>query len=81
MWPGALLLLLRQRQWPLVEQPRLERQLLVFDVEQRAQRPQSELQLGRSEPAEQQQSVQRVRGASGSAYNSDVHPFSLIIHL
>jgi hypothetical protein len=55
MWPGAILLLLRQRQWSLVEQPRLERQLLVFVVEQRAQRPQSELQLGRSEPAEQQQ--------------------------
>ena len=58
---GSVLLLLGQRQWPHVEQQRVERQLLVFDVELSPQRTEPELQLRRSKSAEQQQSVQRVR--------------------
>jgi hypothetical protein len=56
---GVVLLLLGQRQWPLVEQQRVERQLLVFHLELSPQRKEPELQQWRSQSAEQQQSVQR----------------------
>ena len=44
-----------------MEQQRVQRQLLVFDVELSPQRTEPELQQWRSQSAEQQQSVQRVR--------------------
>ena len=62
-----LLPLLRQRQWPVVEQPWLERQLLVSFTQLADERQEPELQQRRSEPAEQQQSVQRLRSQGGAA--------------
>ena len=44
---GSVLLLLGQRQWPLVEQQRVQRQLLVIDVELSPQRTEPELQQWR----------------------------------
>ena len=64
--PGFLPLL-RQRQWPVVEQPRFERQLLVSQSQLADERQEPELQLRRSEPAEQQQQVQRLRSQGGAA--------------
>ena len=52
--------LLRQRQWPVVEQPWLERQLLVSFAQLTDERQEPELQRRRREPSEQQQSVQRL---------------------
>ena len=63
----VVLLLLGQRQWPLVEQQRVQRQLLVFDVQLSPQRTEPELQQWRSESAEQQQSVQRFRSEACAA--------------
>ena len=61
------LLSVRQRQWVVVEQPRLERQLLVCLVQLVPQRSEPELQQWRSQPAEQQQSVQRFCSQGGAA--------------
>ena len=74
---GSVLFLLWQRQWSHVEQQRGERQLLVFDVELSPQRTEPELQQWRSQSAEQQQSVQRVRLEAGAAliyFSSDEYP-------
>ena len=57
--PGFLPLL-RQRQRPVVEQPWFERQLLVSQSQLADERQEPELQLGRGQPAEQQQQVQRL---------------------
>ena len=76
-----LLPLLRQRQWPVVEQPWLERQLLVSFAQLADERQEPELQQRRSQPAEQQQSVQRLRsqGSAALIHNSmsrhDESPF------
>ena len=62
-----LLPLLRQRQWPVVEQPWLERQLLVSFAQLADERQEPELQQRRSQSAEQQQSVQRLRSQGSAA--------------
>lgn len=62
-----LLPLLRQRQWPVVEQPWLERQLLVSFAQLADEWQEPELQQRRSESAEQQQSVQRIRSQGSAA--------------
>ena len=67
MEQAALLRLQRQRQRAVLEQPRLERQLLVPFAQLADQRQEPELQLGRSEPAEQQQSVQRLFSQGSAA--------------
>jgi hypothetical protein len=64
--PGFLPLL-RQRKRPVVEQPWLERQLLVSQSQLADERQEPELQRRRSEPAEQQQQVQRLRSQGGAA--------------
>ena len=66
----ALLCLLWQRDRSFVEQSRVQWLLLVFVVQLCTQCSQLELQFGWCQSAEQQQSVQRVRGASSSAYTS-----------
>ena len=77
MWPKDLLCLLWQRQWYVLEQSRLERQLLVIIAQLRNEWSELELQQWWCQPAEQQQSVQRLRRPPGSAYNS-VPPFPII---
>ena len=62
-----LLPLLRQRQWSVVEQPWLERQLLVSFAQLADERQEPELQQRRSQPAEQQQSVLRLRSQGSAA--------------
>lgn len=64
--PG-ILPLLRQRQRPVVEQPWFERQLLVSQSQLADERQEPELQLGRGQPAEQQQQVQRLFSQGGAA--------------
>jgi hypothetical protein len=61
------LLSVRQRQWVVVEQPRSQWQLLVCLVQLVPQRSEPELQQWWSQPAEQQQSVQRLRRQGGAA--------------
>ena len=67
MEQAALLRLQWQRQRAVLEQPRLERQLLESLAQLADQRQEPELQQWRSEPAEQQQSVQRLRSQGGAA--------------
>ena len=67
MEQAALLRLQWQRQRAVLEQPRLERQLLVSFAQLADQRQEPELQQWRSQPAEQQQSVQRLRPQGSAA--------------
>lgn len=67
MEQAALLRLQRQRQRAVLEQPRLERQLLVSFAQLADQRQEPELQQWRSEHTEQQQSVQRLRPQGSAA--------------
>lgn len=67
MEQAAFLRLQRQRQRAVLEQPRLERQLLVPFAQLADQRQEPELQQWRSQPAEQQQSVQRLRPQGSAA--------------